>query len=332
MDLPNKPMISVITAVYNGESFLQETIKSVLSQTYTNFEYVIIDDGSNDSTPSILKKFSELDSRVITYRIKNSGPAIARNTALKMTKGEWIANLDSDDICLPNRLKEQERFIRKNPECVLLGSGCDEIDADGRTIKTHSYPSDHQSLVRNLERMRGSFPHSSMVFKKIVGSKPIRYNPRFVRCHDLDMCLSLTRVGKVCCIDDMLVKIRKHDESISNTDFGELSTLMSYLVLICHFRWKTGFSDPSIMRHDEYEEFVSWLRNRMEELGIFRDNRAWQTFRKTFYTSKGNIIIRLVKISEFLYDNLEAFMGFRWRLSSSRLMSKLFKESRVKFK
>lgn len=119
--------ISIITPVYNGEKYLQAAIDSVLAQTYPNWELIVIDDGSTDSTPEILDRYS--DSRIRKVRQENRGEAVARNTGLDLARGSYIAFLDADDVYLPNALADLAGFLDQHPEFdVAYSNGyiCDE--------------------------------------------------------------------------------------------------------------------------------------------------------------------------------------------------------------
>ena len=108
-----KELVSIITPTYNCSKFIGATIESVLSQTYKNFEMIIVDDASTDDTESVVKSYK--DKRIKYIKLKtNSGPAVARNTAMEEAKGKYMAFLDSDDLWLPTKLEKQIKFIKKN--------------------------------------------------------------------------------------------------------------------------------------------------------------------------------------------------------------------------
>ena len=112
-------MVSIVMPCYNGEDFIKETIDSVLKQTYTNWELLVIDDGSKDDSPSIVNKYASDDSRIKLIKQQNAGSAVARNNGIRHSKGQFLALLDSDDIWLPGFLESQIRFIRqKGAVCV----------------------------------------------------------------------------------------------------------------------------------------------------------------------------------------------------------------------
>lgn len=109
------PLISIITPAYNSEAYIRETIQSVQAQTYTNWEMIIVDDCSTDATREIVKQLIVEDNRISLFKLeKNSGPAVARNTAIKHAKGRYLAFLDSDDMWLPEKLEKQFAFMSEN--------------------------------------------------------------------------------------------------------------------------------------------------------------------------------------------------------------------------
>ena len=126
-------MVSIVMPCYNGEDFIKETIDSVLKQTYTNWELLVIDDGSKDDSPSIVNKYASDDSRIKLIKQQNAGSAVARNNGIRHSKGQFLALLDSDDIWLPDFLESQIRFIRqKGAVCVC--SSYSRIDEQSNDI------------------------------------------------------------------------------------------------------------------------------------------------------------------------------------------------------
>ena len=128
-----KGLVSIITPCYNGEKYLTETIESVLSQTYPNWEMIIVDDGSKDSSANIAQKYVDRDPRIRVILQKNAGSAAARNHGIRECNGQYIALLDADDIWLPTFLEKQIAFMkRKRAICVTCGYG--RIDANSKDI------------------------------------------------------------------------------------------------------------------------------------------------------------------------------------------------------
>ena len=137
-----KGLVSVITPTYNCADFIAETIKSVIAQTYSNLEMIIVDDCSSDNTEEIVKRFTEIDSRIKYHRLeKNSGAAVARTEAMRLAKGEYMAFLDSDDLWYNDKLEKQLAFMKENGyafTCTAYEQTDEEGKSLGKIIKTVS--------------------------------------------------------------------------------------------------------------------------------------------------------------------------------------------------
>src|SRR5689334_11102780 len=116
------PRVTVVTPVYNGAAFLREAIDSILQQTFTDFEYLIIDDGSTDATPDLLREAARVDGRIRVVTREAAGVAVARNTGLSLARADLIAHQDADDLSLPDRLARQVAFLDAHPEVVMVGT------------------------------------------------------------------------------------------------------------------------------------------------------------------------------------------------------------------
>ncbi len=177
----NAPFFTVLMPAYNAAPFLRQAVDSVLSQTFTNFEFLIIDDGSTDETAAILKSYS--DSRIRICRQENAGVTGALNAGLKLAKGNYIARFDADDICYPFRLQVQHDYFLAHPNCVLLGSASDYIDEEGAdlfewqpdaydttglaTVILTACPLDHPTVAypRALALELGGYPAGAIHFE-----------------------------------------------------------------------------------------------------------------------------------------------------------------------
>lgn len=298
-----KPRVSVLTAVYNGESYIRDAIDSILSQTYINFEYIIIDNNSTDNTPEIVNYYAKTDKRISVIQEERPGPAYARNAGLKIARGEWIAILDADDIALPERLEIQLKYIEKHSDVCLLGSGCTTIDATGRVIKNYHYPQSHDLLVNQLEHNLAFFPHSSDLIQKDAMVRLNGYSVRFPPAEDYDLWLRLSEYGKLACINRSLIKLRKHPESLSHKDFGYVQSLRAIAAAICHFRRKAGLSDPSQLEENAWQEFLSWVENQMEKNGFFKQLQRYQSLRNAWYNNQNNKIRRVREFAQQLIND-----------------------------
>ena len=131
------PAISVLISVFNGESFIRDSINSILNQSFKNFELIIVNDGSSDNTLNILNSFS--DERIVILNQNNTGLSVALNNGLAISTGKYIARLDADDFAFPNRLQLQYDFMESNPDYVLCGGFADVYDSDSNFIYTYKF-------------------------------------------------------------------------------------------------------------------------------------------------------------------------------------------------
>lgn len=297
------PNISVLISCYNGERWLTEAINSILIQSYKSFELILINDGSTDNTWSIIEKFSFIDKRIVPINKNNTGLANSLNLGVSIAKGKWIARLDQDDISEPTRLEEQLNFVQLNPNVILLGTGFIEITMLNKFIKKHSYPTRHQDLLKNLERSRRFFPHSSAFFRTDIVKEIGGYNNRIQRAEDRFLWLNLSSKGKIACISKPLVRIRKHSEQMSLDNNGLNQLHDSISVEICHFLKKSGYQDPSnSIDINDWFIFHNWVQKRLSELGVFNRRNSWLKARNHFYANDNRLYGILVFINNLIKD------------------------------
>ncbi|MCX6282497.1 MAG: glycosyltransferase [Bacteroidetes bacterium] len=208
-----QPDVSILMTVFNGEKYLSHTIESVLGQSLREFEFIIIDDGSTDSTPEIIASFR--DPRIICFTQANKGVAAASNKGLSMAKGRYIARIDADDTCMKDRIRLQYDFLENNPGYVLCGSTAEMTDMDGNYIFTSSLPLEDEDIRKVLEK-ENCFVHSSTFFRKEVALKIGGYNEAVkLYFNDYIFLYQLTRLGKARNFRQPLVRYRMVPSSIS---------------------------------------------------------------------------------------------------------------------
>jgi glycosyltransferase involved in cell wall biosynthesis len=228
-----KPLVSVIMSVYNGEQFLQQAIGSILSQTYTNWEFIIIDDASNEATQDILSLYANDGRFRITRQPENKGLTKNLNISVGMSKGEYIARMDADDISLPNRFEEQVFYLEQHPETMAVFSLVELIDENGNPAG--SWPDDSKATsyeaIRRLLPLRNCVAHPTvMIRKKIL--QEYGYNEKQLHSQDWDLWLRLVNDGKrIEKINNTLLLYRIHKDSvtrISNKKSAFLKIHQSY--------------------------------------------------------------------------------------------------------
>ena len=128
------PGVSVVMSVYNGQEFLREAIESILRQSYGDFEFVIIDDGSTDRTAEILAEYAGRDARIRLQRHENKGRAVSLNIGIELARAPYIARMDADDVSASERLRRQVDYMRDHPDTVMVGSWAQVIDLEGAVM------------------------------------------------------------------------------------------------------------------------------------------------------------------------------------------------------
>lgn len=204
------PKVSVLLPVYNCEKYINESVDSILNQTFTDFELIIIDDKSTDNTLNLIKKYN--DNRIIVFeKNQNSGYTNSLNYGISIAKGEFIARMDADDISLPTRFEEQIEFLESNPEFILCGSWL-QVIGTSRIIKK---PENHQEILIHL-LYSNPIGHPSVMLKKEVLYK-FKYDINKEPAEDYDLWTKLIWHGKMYNIQKPLLLYRKHDSQISTT-------------------------------------------------------------------------------------------------------------------
>jgi len=198
---------------YNAARYISDAIKSVLEQSFTDFEFLIVNDGSTDETVKIIRSFH--DPRIVLISQENKGVAAALNLGLTHARAPYIARFDADDICYPDRLKIQYDFITAYPQYSIIGSGADYIDADGHFIFT-LHPVGH--LNEELQQLKYSvcpFIHSSVIYKKEVVINGGGYNEHAYTYEDHFLWVNILKNEKACNLSQQLIKVRLNPESIT---------------------------------------------------------------------------------------------------------------------
>lgn len=213
------PRISVVMAVHNGARYLRESVESVLAQTWRDFEFIIVDDGSTDATPAILNEYEERDGRVrVIHNPENIGQTRSLNRGLAVARGEFVARQDADDLSLPERLARQVAFLDApgHGDVAVLGTVWELIDADGAPISTSRSPLS-DTAIRWHSLFNNPFCHTSAMFRRslLETSGERGYDEGLRYCQDYDLWARLLRHGRGANLPDALVRFRYHAASIS---------------------------------------------------------------------------------------------------------------------
>lgn len=232
------PKVTVLMAVYNGECYIQEAIGSILSQTFDDFEFLIINDGSTDSTRKIICSYNDPRIRLVDND-QNFGLTRSLNNGLKLAEGEFIARIDADDVSDSERLAKQVAFLETHPDVALVGTWYKEIDAQGKPISDGNLPCDYTQIRWHL-LFYCPFVHSAVMLRKSPVLEKIGfYNEALSYSMDYELWLRIARELPVANLDEYLVRLRVNPHSMTET-YGE-RTLEGYRIrvatLVNLLRW-----------------------------------------------------------------------------------------------
>ncbi|MDJ0817714.1 MAG: glycosyltransferase [Desulfobacterales bacterium] len=215
-DLKTLPDTSVVMSVYNDTEYLNESINSILCQTYRNFEFIIVTDGSNIRTQEIIEGYALDDQRIVVLKNDtNMGLTRSLNKAISRARGEFIARQDADDISLPTRLEKQVGFLAQHPSYVLVSCNLEKIDSTGRFLKVIEISSKPYLLDWNFLFFNGIYGHSQVVYRKRQFESSGGYCEAFAYAQDYELWTRLLRIGKFKILNETLVKNREHLHQLS---------------------------------------------------------------------------------------------------------------------
>jgi glycosyltransferase involved in cell wall biosynthesis len=204
--MPTK--LTVVMPVYNGEKYLSESIESILSQTFTDFEFLIIDDGSSDKTVEIIKSFD--DNRIVFLQnAANLGLSKSLNIGIHQSHGNYIARQDADDISLPTRLEKQFKYLENHPKVGVIGTTTEWIDEKGDHLLFWSRPTDNISIQESLI-YTCNIIHGSTMYRRQAVEEIGLYNSKLRTGQDYDLWLRLSEFWDIECLPEILYKHRRH--------------------------------------------------------------------------------------------------------------------------
>ena len=285
--MTNQPLVSVVMSGYNGEKYIKETIDSILNQTYTNFEFIIWDDGSTDGSRAIIESFK--DDRIRYFYHENTGLGMALRLACKQAKGKYIARMDADDISLPERFEREVRYLESHPECVLVSSAVEYIDDNGVVIG-RSFPCTLDCVLRGSIGKSNMIVHPMVLLRRDAYQKTDGYSGVYYY-EDRLLWSRLAKYGKFHNIPTPLGQYRLLKQSLSRSENHYRPILFDFIGKMVN--------DPVILDSDIelYNDIYKYSKrfNKPNETGIARrkvaiNYRMYQMMKPVFG----------VKISQFM--------------------------------
>jgi glycosyltransferase involved in cell wall biosynthesis len=314
------PSVTVLMCVFNGERWLSEAIDSVLRQTFNDFELLVINDGSTDSSADLIRHYARIDKRVIFHSKPNSGLADSLNIGIGLARGRWIARMDADDVSEPERLHEQVTYVQARPHIGLLGTCWIEIDELGTPVRRWACPHKHKQLVARLVNRRGGFfPHASAIFRTELVRSTGGYRSRILRAQDTDLWLRLAERSQLACITSPLVRIRKHCAQISHEEAGARQGGDSMLALVSYLLRQMGQPDPVDDLFDDqgFYQYRDFVITRLKGAGFFAQREFVHRLKKDLSNGDDSAAraCRTIKT-----------VAREWRSIPRHLMNRLFAE------
>jgi glycosyltransferase involved in cell wall biosynthesis len=238
------PKISVAMSVFDGEEYLRESIESILSQSFEDFEFIIANDCSNDSTSDILHDYEKQDKRIkLIKNLDNIGLTKSLNKILRFCKGKFIARIDADDISYKERLKKQIEFMTRNENCQMAATLCDIISEN--SINYVHYPPLSDTSLKWSMIFTNPIRHSTTMWR----NKKYFYDEKYEFAQDYEMWI---RMGKILIIPEVLGAVRSHDESISSKKTKEQDDCLTEMVkqnIEKYLEKKILIEDAKILRY-----------------------------------------------------------------------------------
>ena len=211
---PGTPLVSVVMAVFNGERYLREAIDSIVSQTFADWEFIIVDDGSSDGTAGILAGYANRDARFKVLTQGNQGLIASLNTASAVARGRYIARFDADDISVASRLERQVAFLNENPDVAVVGGQIEMITADGFVLLTTKEPLRPEDIAVALPE-RNCMTHTVIMMRTGRLLELGGYRKAFVNAEDYDLWLRMLDRWPLANLPETLGQVRRHGNQVS---------------------------------------------------------------------------------------------------------------------
>jgi len=238
------PKISVLMPAYNAEKYIGDAIESILNQSFTDFEFIIIDDCSTDCTWEIIQEYAKKDERIVSVK-NNENLKISKtlNRGIRLAKGKYIARMDADDWSYPDRLQKQIKYMDSNPQVGISGGSMEVCDNNLKKISSRTYNLKDEEIRKNIFRY-SPFSHPLVIYRSDI-IKNINYNTYLYDAEDYDLYFRIGLEGKFGNIKDNLLKLRVNSQSVSQTNASrqEKLTLFIRLKAIIEYAYKPTLID-----------------------------------------------------------------------------------------
>lgn len=235
------PKISVVLPVYNAAEYLELALNSILTQTYKNFEFIIVDDCSTDGSFKILQEYANKYKKIKLFRNKkNRGVSETVKKAIRQCRGEFIARMDADDVSLPTRLEKQLEYLEQNTETVALGGQCLIIDSENRITGNKTFPNSFEDIYKYIFHFIPVQQPTLMIARNRLPKRFVYYVDGMNTAEEVELFFKLFNYGKVENLPDTVLLYRIHDKNTSMKNVKEtfLLTLVARIKAIFRYNYK----------------------------------------------------------------------------------------------
>lgn len=288
------PAVSVVICMLNAAGTISESISSILNQSFTDFELILYDDASTDTTVAIAKTFDDPRIRIV-QGTANRGPGGAAVQAISTAKGNYIARIDADDLALPERLECQMKYFSRHPETWLLGTGFLRFRGSAPAVEFSSH--DTADIVSFSDLLkRNALCHSSVMFSRKVLDAGIQYRKEFRLAEDYDLFLRVALKGEVAVLHRCLCLHRHSPTSLSFREAGAMRRNIEIVKSLAVKRKNTGADTleeagvlPTLTREQEEEVCIGTVYTLLDT--------ARESFREGYSLSAGRLLLRAIGFS-----------------------------------
>lgn len=271
---PRGCRLSVVMPVYNCERYLGQAIRSILDQTYSDFEFVIINDGSTDGSRGIIETYMRHDPRIRLIHQENLGLIAALNNGIRAAQAAYIARMDGDDIAHPGRFARQMDYLSAHPEIALLGTGFDIIDENGVAFSSILMDETDAKLKQSI-KVSNCFHHPTVIYKRQVAMDLGLYREEFRYCEDYDLYARFCKNHIVANLPEILLSYRVHSHQICSVANMETLTRSFVKSRALHFPEASTSRDlEDDYRSELFKRHLWWGALALRTNGL-KDGRAF---------------------------------------------------------
>ena len=323
----NKIKISVLMPAYNSEDFISKSIESIINQSFSNYELIIVDDGSNDSTKEIIEMYSRKNEKIRVFSKSNSGITESLNYGLKFCEGKWIARIDADDLCHFNRFKKQLLVAESSNKLGLVGSDAIFINKFDKNLFHYSYPSNNKKLRSNLFSCKEFFPHSSAFYDRELVDSLGGYRTRAGVAEDWDLWLRIALKKEIKNINEPLVKIRLHDYQVSQKFYKDQAYDTRIIIIANLLKIRKKYDPIEVFNDDEFYNFKIHIIKSLEKLG-FNNFLEFRSPAKDPFLKR--LIFPLILL-KYIYKPFYIYRFLNFKLFSNKILINIAENFKKKF-